>query len=83
MYFGESGHNGYQRVGEHRASIMSNDQKNAFSKHLQLQHQDRVRDPTVFTFRVEGNYRSCLDRQVREGVKKTYAEADENTKKTF
>ena len=81
MYFRESGHNGYQRVGEHRASILSDDQKND----LQLQHPNRVRNPDVFSFKIEGNYRSCVDRQGREGVMITYKDADEkmNSKAEF
>ena len=85
VYYGESRHNGYQRVGEHRVSILSDDHKNAFTKHLQLQHPDRVKDPNVFAFKVEGTYRSCLDRQVREGGMITYGDVDEkmNSKAEF
>ena len=77
VYFGETGRNGYHRVGEHKSSIESNDSKNAFSKHLQIKHPERLLDPTAFSFKVEGTFRSCLDRQVREGVLITYGEADE------
>ena len=85
MYYRESRHNGYQRVGEHRVSILSDDHKNAFTKHLQLQHPDRVKDPNVFAFKIEGTYRSCLDRQVREGVIIMYRDVDEkmNSKAEF
>lgn len=46
-------------------------------KHLQIKHPESVLDPTAFSFKVEGTFRSCLDRQVREGVLITYSEADE------
>ena len=38
---------------------------------------ERLSDPTAFSFKVEGTFKSCLDRQVREGVLITYGEADE------
>ena len=31
----------------------------------------------MFAFKIERTYRSCLDRQVKEGVMITYGEADE------
>ena len=77
VYFEESGQNGYQRIGDHKASIKSNNQKNIFSKHLQLQHPDQVKDPMAYTFKIEGSYLSSIERQVREWVKITYGEADE------
>ena len=77
MYFGESGHNGYHRVNEQKTGIETNDNRNAFAKHLQNKHPERLSDPTAFSFRVEGTFNSCLDRQVREGVLITYGEADE------
>ena len=76
VYYGETGHNGYHRVNEHKASIETNDSKNAFAKHLQIKHLERLYDTTAFSFRVEGTLNSCLDRQVREGVLITYGEAD-------
>ena len=77
LYFGETGHNGHHRVNEHRNSIETNDGKNAFVKHLQMRHPERLSDPKAFSFKVEGTFNSCLDRQVREGVLITYGEADE------
>ena len=77
VYFGETGHNGHHRVNEHRNSIETNDGKNAFVKHLQIKHPERLYDPKAFAFKVEGTFNSCLDRQVREGVLITYGEADE------
>ena len=68
VYFRETGHNSYHRVSEHKSSIESNDSKNAFTKHLQIKLPKRLLDLTAFSFKVEGTFRSCLDRQVREGV---------------
>ena len=76
-YFGESGRNGYHRMKEHARDIKSNNLKNAFSKHLQLKHPDMMREPSVFSYKVEGTFRSCLDRQVQEGVRITLDNSDE------
>ena len=42
-----------------------------------MRHPERLSDPKAFSFKVEGTFNSCLDRQVREGVLITYGEADE------
>ena len=76
-YVGESGRNGYHRMKEHARDIKSNNLKNAFSKHLQLKHPDKMREPSVFSYKVEGTFRACLDRQVQEGVRITLDESDE------
>ena len=77
MYFGESGRSGYHRMKEHARDIKTKNIKNAFSKHLQLKHPDKVREPSMFSYKVEGTFRSCLDRQVQEGVRITLDESDE------
>ena len=76
-YFGESGRSGYHRMKEHTRDIKTNNPKNAFSKHLQLKHPDKVRETSTFSFKVERTCRSCLDRQVQEGVRITLDESDE------
>ena len=43
----------------------------------EIRHPERLSDPKAFSFKVEGTFNSCLDRQVREGVLITYGEADE------
>ena len=57
--------------------IRTNNIKNAFSKHFQLKHPDRVGEPSTFSYKVERTFRSCLDRQVQEGVRITLDESDE------
>ena len=76
-YFGESGRSGYHRMKEHARDIKTKNIKNAFSKHLQLKHPDKVGEPSTFSYKVEGTFRSCLDRQVQEGVRITLDESDE------
>ena len=41
VYFGESGHSGYVRAGEHRTSIVRKDTGNAFAKDLAEEHPER------------------------------------------
>ena len=36
-----------------------------------------MREPSVFSYKVEGTFRSCLDRQVQEGVRITLDNSDE------
>ena len=45
--------------------------------HLQIIHPERSSDPKAFSFKVEGTFNFCLDRQMREGVLITYGEAAE------
>ena len=47
---------------------MDKNSKNAFAKHLELFHPDRVGDPTAIKFKIESTFKKCLDRQVTEGV---------------
>ena len=68
VYYGETGDNGVTRVGQHKQAIIKNDPTNAFSKHLQMEHQSQVGDPDTFDIKVEKVFKKCLDRQVMEGV---------------
>ena len=69
IYDGESGHSGYQRVNiGHKPSIINNNQNNAFSKHLQLYHPDHKGDHSKFKFSLTTVSRTCLVRQITEGV---------------
>ena len=76
-YDGESGRNGYWRCTRfHKKDIIDNDESNAFAKHLQLFHPDRIGDPTVFKLKVESTYSKPLERQVTEGIAITNSTAD-------
>ena len=71
VYFGESGDSGYVRTSGpsgHGDCIEKNDGNNAFAKHLQIHHPDRVGDKRAFKFSVLRTFRSSLMRQVWEGV---------------
>ena len=85
-YEGETGRNGYWRSTVfHRKEIMKNDTGNAFTKHLNIHHKDRVRDPSVFKLKVESSHKSCLDRQVKEGIsiKNTKSDIKLNSKSEY
>ena len=68
-YDGETGRNGYYRCTKgHKKDIVDKNNKNAFSKHLEIFHPDKVGDPTAFKLKVESTFKKCLDRQVTEGI---------------
>ena len=53
------------------------DKKNAFVKHSLNKHPEHLRDPSIFEFKVNSTFKSCLDRQVREGVNIASDKSDE------
>ena len=76
-YDGESGRNGYWRTTIfHKQEIIDNKESNAFAKHLQLHHPDRIGDPSVFKLKVESTFSKPLERQVTEGVAITNSNAN-------
>ena len=73
-YDGESGRNGYWRCTMfHKKEIIENKESNAFAKHLQIFHPDRIGDPTAFKLKVESTYSKPLERQVTEGIAFTHS----------
>ena len=52
----------------HKNDILTNSDKNAFSKHLQIFHPDHIRELKAFKLKVESTHSKCLERQVKEGV---------------
>ena len=69
LYWGESGDSGYVRTKSHLDSVEKRDLNNAFAKHLQEHHPDRVGDKSAFQFRVAKTFRKPLERQISEAVK--------------
>ena len=70
-YDGETGDSAFHRIhGEvgHRKSIMKGNIKNAFAKHISIYHPEREGDCNTFKFKVKSTYKTCLERQVTEGV---------------
>ena len=68
-YEGETGRNGMYRAMQHREAIQNRDTTNAFAKHLEIFHTDRAGDISSFKLKVNGTYKSSLERQVMEGVR--------------
>ena len=67
-YDGESGFSAYNRFERHKADIRNKNTSNAFARHLDKYHQDRLQDHSVFKVKVEKTFKKCLDRQVTEGI---------------
>ena len=60
----------------HKNDILTNSDKNAFSKHLQIFHPDHIKEPKAFKLKVESTHSKCSERQVKEGVFINNSEAD-------
>ena len=67
-YWGESGNSVYCRTRQHVQNIRDNDDKNAFSKHLQIYHPAAIHDVNAFKFSLEGTYTHPVVRQITESV---------------
>ena len=57
------------RTKSHLDSNERRDINNAFAKHLQEHHPDRVGDKSAFQFRVAKTFRRPLERQIWEAVR--------------
>ena len=75
-YDGESGFSAWNRFESHKTDIKNKVTSNAFARHLETFHKDRVQDHSVFKVKVEKTYKKCLDRQVREGINIFNSEAE-------
>ena len=77
QYDGYTGHSGYQRINMgHKVSIVNRNLDNAFAKHLHIHHPERVGDDSVFKFSLSAVSKSCLIRQITEGVLIHNSDAD-------
>ena len=76
-YYGESGRNAYYRINQHADDICKENTKNAFAKNIANKHPEHAGEVDMFKFEVISTYRSCLDRQVQEGVRITDDKSDE------
>ena len=78
VYFGESGYNGYTRLGEHAADVRTGNLSNAFAKHLIEDHPeaDAGQLETVINVEVMRTFAKPLERQVAEAVAIQSCKAD-------
>ena len=68
-YDRETGHSGYQRINMgHKTSIVSRNINNAFGKHIKTHHPEHQGSHEMFKFSLTNVSRSCLVRQITEGV---------------
>ena len=67
-YHGETGDSAYARMETHRQEVETKKDSNAFHKHLELNHPDRIQDLSVFKMKVEKTFNKPLDRQIFEGT---------------
>ena len=56
------------RFKSHKASIKNKTTSNAFARHLNDFHPQKVNNYTGFKVKVERTFKKCLDRQVKEGI---------------
>ena len=42
--------------------------KNAFAKHIAVHHPERKGDVSTFKFNLKSTHKTCVDRQITEGV---------------
>ena len=55
---------------------MKGNLKNAFAKHISLYHPERKGDHKTFKFKVKSTHKTCVERQITEGVVIHNSEAD-------
>ena len=78
VYFGESGYNGYTRIGDHGTDIKNKDLSNAFAKHLAEDHPEveATEHNKAISFEVIRTFQKPLERQVAEAVAIQTCKAD-------
>ena len=76
-YYRESGYNSVYRLGLHETDVKHRVETNAFHKHLENHHPERLWDMSMFECKVLGTYKRSLDRQVTEGTQLERAEVDQ------
>ena len=78
VYHGESGYNGYTRIGDHGGDIRTGDLSNAFAKHLLEDHPEATAEEArgAIKFEVLRTFEKPLERQVAEAVAIQNCKAD-------
>ena len=78
VYHGESGYNGYTRLGDHGGDIRTGDLSNAFAKHLLEDHPEAtaLEVQTAINFEILRTFDKPLERQVAEAVAIQNCKAD-------
>ena len=81
-YTGETIRSVYERTKEHLRDAVNLERESHMTKHWFLDHPNEVKRPR-FKFRVVGQYRDCLTRQVKEAVRLSNRPGNLNSKGEF
>ena len=78
FYHGESGYNGYTRLGDHGGDIRTGGLSNAFAKHLLEDHPESsaLEVQNAINFEILRTFEKPLERQVAEAVAVQNCKAD-------
>jgi hypothetical protein len=76
-YWGETGRSGYYRTLQHEEEVEKKLLKNAFAKHLAIEHPDNEGDINNFNIKVVSTYSKPLTREKTEAVKIRSSTADQ------
>ena len=82
LYTGETSRSVFERVGEHMKNASVLDRESHIVKHWFLSHPED-KEPPGFKFRVVGQYKDCLSRQVKEAVRIQNRPGNLNSKGEF
>ena len=75
-YWGESGRTGFFRTLKHEEEVKKKDERNAFAKHLAIEHPEEQGDISHFNIQVISTYKKPLVREKIEAVKLQTSKAD-------
>ena len=75
-YWGESGRSGYYRTLKHEEEVKKKDERNAFAKHLAIEHPEDQGEISHFNIQVISTFKKPLVREKMEAVKLQSSEAD-------
>ena len=75
-YWGESGRTGYFRTLKHQEEVNKRDERNAFAKHLAIEHPNKQGDIRHFNIQVVSTFQKPLIREKMEAVKLQSSKAD-------
>ena len=75
-YWGESGRSGDFRTLKHEEEVKKKDERNAFAKHLAIEHPEDQGEISHFNIQVISTFKKPLVREKMEAVKLQSSEAD-------
>ena len=82
LYIGETSRSLYERVGEHFEDANKLERESHMVKHWFLHHQEETKAPK-FKFRILGQYRDAMTRQIKEALRVQNRPGNLNSKGEF